>query len=115
MLRALAYYDALIFPTIIEEMVGLVVIEAFAAKIPVIGSDVKGIAEQVKDGETGFLFKRGNPKDLAGILKKIIANPSLLKTLSGNIFPPKQFDEIALETLKAYKAVLQNYKGISLI
>ncbi|MDQ6844429.1 MAG: glycosyltransferase, partial [Bacteroidota bacterium] len=99
-------YDALIFPSIIEEMVGLVVMEAFAAGIPVIGSDVKGIAEQITDGETGLLFETGNVKALGEILKEVLDNPAKLKSLSGNIIMPKKFDEIAIYSLTVYKEAL---------
>jgi len=48
----------------------LVILEAMLAKVLVIGSDVHGIRELIKDGETGFLFKEG---DARGLSKKIIA------------------------------------------
>ncbi len=105
-ISTLQQYDALIFPSIIEEMVGLVVMEAFAAGIPVIGSDVKGIAEQITDGETGLLFETGNVKALGEILKEVLDNPAKLKSLSGNIIMPKKFDEIAIYSLTVYKEAL---------
>jgi len=40
------------------------VLEAKAMAKPVLGADIGGIPEQVKDGKTGWLFKSGNVKDL---------------------------------------------------
>jgi len=105
-LETLSRYDALIFPTIIEEMVGLVVMEAFAAKIPVIGSAVKGIAEQVEDGKTGILFEAGNAKELKNILERVTTTPSILTNLAGNIRLPGNFGDVACHSLKIYESVL---------
>ena len=105
-LNMLGQYSALVFPTVIEEMVGLVVMEAFAVNIPVIGSDVKGIAEQIEDGKTGILFKAGNVEALKVILEKVIEDPSILKELATNITIPVKFDSVAVSTFKTYIAAL---------
>lgn len=107
-IQVLQQYDALIFPSLIQEMVGLVVMEAFAAKIPVIGSSAKGIAEQIKDGETGFLFENGNSTALRNILSRVIKNPLLLKALAENILPPVRFDKVALHSLQEYNNAIKN-------
>jgi len=104
----LASYDALLFPTIIQEMVGLVVMEAFAAGIPVIGSTVNGISEQVINGENGILFEPGNVRELSKILEDLLNDPSLLNSLKENIAMPGTFDKIGVETYQQYhKSVLE--------
>jgi len=104
----LASYDALLFPTIIQEMVGLVVMEAFAAGIPVIGSTVNGISEQVINGENGMLFEPGNVRELSKILEDLLNDPSLLNSLKENIAMPGTFDKIGVETYQQYhKSVLE--------
>jgi glycosyltransferase involved in cell wall biosynthesis len=103
----LQQYDALIFPTIIQEMVGLVVQEAFAAGIPVIGSNAKGIAEQVTDRVDGLLFKAGDVQSLKQILNEVISNVSLLPQLAANIKTPGLFNEVAAEALKIYASVFE--------
>jgi len=47
------------------EAFGLVCIEAGAVERPIIASDIEGVREAVKDGVTGYLFKKGDPMDLA--------------------------------------------------
>jgi glycosyltransferase involved in cell wall biosynthesis len=98
----LQQYDALVFPTVIEEMVGLVVQEAFVAGVPVIGSDVSGIKEQLKDGVTGLLFESGHVIQLSKILHRVINDKELLKLLKKNIESPLQFDEVTLKVLAVY-------------
>lgn len=62
--RVMSGYSALILPSMFSEMSPLVVQEAFAAGIPVIGSNVYGIAEHVQDGVNGLLFQFGNALSL---------------------------------------------------
>jgi glycosyltransferase involved in cell wall biosynthesis len=46
----------------------LAVLEAWAAGLPVVASDVKGLRELVRDGESGVLFPSGDADRLAAIL-----------------------------------------------
>jgi len=50
-----------------------VILEAFAAACPVVGSDVAGIPEFVRDGETGLLAKPADPDDLARRIVEVLA------------------------------------------
>ena len=47
------------------ENYSMTVLESFACGTPVIGADIGGIPEQVKDGENGLLFGSGNADQLA--------------------------------------------------
>jgi glycosyltransferase involved in cell wall biosynthesis len=62
--------DVLAVPSIVArdgetEGMPTVILEAFAAACPVVGSRVAGIPEFVHDGETGFLAEPADPDDLA--------------------------------------------------
>jgi glycosyltransferase involved in cell wall biosynthesis len=104
----LGSYHALCLPSTFSEMSPLVIQEAFAAGIPVIGSDVYGIAEQVREGVNGLLFRFNDPGSLQNVLRRIIGDPSLLRKMSENVGDPLQFSEIAMETLNVYNRILEN-------
>ena len=52
------------------ETFGMVVIEAFAAGIPVIGGNIGNIAALIQDGVTGFLFDYQSPESLAAAVRR---------------------------------------------
>lgn len=57
-------YELVIQPSS-EEAFGLTVVEAMAAKIPVLVSNVDGPGEITKHGKIAYMFEKDNPKDLA--------------------------------------------------
>lgn len=58
--RVLQEMDLLAVPSVWFETGPLVVLEAFAAGLPVVGSDLGGIAERVRHGESGWLVPAGD-------------------------------------------------------
>lgn len=61
--------DISAFPSLIEGL-GLAGIEAMAAGVPLVSSNVHGIRDYVIDGETGYTF---NPSDIDGFARAISA------------------------------------------
>jgi glycosyltransferase involved in cell wall biosynthesis len=53
------------------------ILEAMRAGLPVVASAVGGIAESVRDGETGFTIPPGDVDDLRGRLKQLLTDPDL--------------------------------------
>ena len=96
-------YDALVVPSVWLETGPLVVLEAFAAGVPVIGSRLGGIAEMVRDGEDGLLFEPNDETQLALAIKKI---ENIKSNLRNNISKPKTTGEVASQHLKLYKELL---------
>ncbi|HEY0297842.1 MAG TPA: glycosyltransferase family 4 protein [Arachidicoccus sp.] len=91
--RHLKNYDLMVEPSLFDN-IGLTLIEAMAAKLPVIVSKTNISNEILHEGEYGFLFSIGNPFDLADIIKKIL------------------FTDIAtikFHTQKAYNHIAENY------
>lgn len=66
--------DIAVVPSHVEPL-GLVVMEAMAHALPVVGSDVGGIPEMIVDGETGLLVSPRDPQSLAGALERLINSP----------------------------------------
>lgn len=48
-----------------------VVLESFAAGVPVIASDIEGVQELVRDNDNGMRFKPGDAKELAAKIEKL--------------------------------------------
>jgi glycosyltransferase involved in cell wall biosynthesis len=101
-------YDVLVLPSMIAEMAPLVIREAFAAGIPVIGSDIGGISEVIQDGYNGFLYEMGDFTELRSILTSLINDHELLTKLKSHIAPPRTFNIVSDEIETEYLAVLQS-------
>lgn len=74
----LAAADGLILPSHWEGMPN-VVLEAMAASLPVIATDVEGTQELVQHGETGWLVPPGRPSALANAILEFASNLSQRK------------------------------------
>jgi len=77
---ALSKIRLLILPSAAEGF-GLVLIEAMAAGIPVVATDVPGIRDVVQDGVTGLLVPSAQPQRLADAINRLIADPLLRNRL----------------------------------
>lgn len=76
--EALPYYslfDVFVLPSGEPEPFGGVVMEAMSAGLPVIGSNLGGTTEQVKEGWNGYLFENRNPEDLASKIELFLDDP----------------------------------------
>ena len=101
--KTLSNYHCLCLPSVICEMSPLIIQEAFAAGIPVIASDVYGNAEQIKNGDNGWLFKFNDSNDLKNKLKELIENPEKILIAKKNIPAVKSFSAVADEYEQLYK------------
>lgn len=59
-----------------NEVLPMSIIEAMAASLPVVATNIAGIPEEVVDGETGFLVPPGSPVALARRLVDVLAQPA---------------------------------------
>ena len=64
-----------------SEGLPLSVVEAMAAGLPVVASDVGGLRELVRDGETGMLVPSRDPAALADALQPLLADRELRRRL----------------------------------
>jgi glycosyltransferase involved in cell wall biosynthesis len=81
--RALDESSLLVLPSRSEGM-GRVVVEALLRGRPVLGSNVGGIRDLVRDGENGLLF---GPGDLAAALERALTDRALLDRLAAGARP----------------------------
>lgn len=78
----LASSDALIVPSVWEEVFGIVIIEAFAYGKPVIATSIGAIPELVTPGRTGYLVYPGDINNLASLLVRLANAPWDLREMS---------------------------------
>jgi glycosyltransferase involved in cell wall biosynthesis len=55
----------------------LSILEAMRAGLPVVASDVGGVAESVHDGESGYLVRRGDVAQLRDRIERLLRDPAL--------------------------------------
>jgi len=102
----LSRLDALVVPSLWFENAPLVIYSAQAARLPVIGSHVAGIAELVTHGDNGLLFSPGDVQALASIVRNLSENPDELNRLSKNARPPKSINVYVDELLAVYAGLI---------
>ena len=82
--RLMADAVFLVFPSICYESLSMSLIEAFSVGLPVIASNLRSMAELIKDGSTGKLFSSGSSDELAATINWALANPDELKSMHSN-------------------------------
>lgn len=65
-----------------QESFGLVVLEAMSCEVPAIGTNVGGIPEVIKHGETGYVVELGDVEQAANYAIKLLADDPLLELFS---------------------------------
>ncbi|MCD6264956.1 MAG: glycosyltransferase [Deltaproteobacteria bacterium] len=78
-----------VLPSVVNEKgetegLGVVLLEAMACGIPVIGSNVGGIPDIISDGETGLLATQKDPDDLAQKIIRLLSDERLRTVLIEN-------------------------------
>ena len=85
------------------------VIEAFALGKPVLGSNIGGIPELVKDGKTGLTFEVGNVEDLRTKIKYLLNNSDKIVEMGKNA---RKFVEVELNEEKYYNKLFSIYRRL---
>ena len=72
------YYQSaalLVFPSVRDEGLGLVNIEAMGCGCPVLAADVRSLADVIIEGQTGFVYPAGDTNALTRRLEELLAAP----------------------------------------
>ncbi len=102
---ALVSLDLLVVPSVWIENAPFVIKEAFLAGLPVVTSDLGGMAELVEHEGSGLLFPAGHTDDLRRALKRLITEPGLLARLRAGIPSVNTIEEDAETTHAVYQAL----------
>lgn len=112
--RVMAACDVFVFPTLpgFGEGFGLATLEAMAASLPVVASNLGPLPEIVLDGETGLLVRPGDVDSLADAILRLASHPELMIRM-GQQGQLRAGTEFSLErmvdgTVDVYHEVLQN-------
>jgi glycosyltransferase involved in cell wall biosynthesis len=91
-----------------------VVIEAASCGLPSIGSNIYGLSDAIKVGETGLLVPARSSKLLEEAMLKLVNNDKLRNEMGLNARKRVTYhfsqDNITLKILKLYKGLLENEK-----
>ena len=77
--------DCVIIPSRSEGQ-GIVALEAFAAGVPVIASNVGGLPESIVDRKTGFLIAPANPNEIATTANLIKQDPATARKIADKAY-----------------------------
>jgi glycogen synthase len=87
-------------------------LEAVAAKLPVIGANTGGIPELIRHGESGMLFDPDSSDDLVACIQFYLDKPALAETFAQNAYTTmvKEFhpDKIARKVIEFYNSVISS-------
>ena len=101
--KILSSLDALAVPSLWYENSPLTIHEAFLARIPVLASNLGGMAELVTDNLSGLTFQPGDAVDLARAIRRLAIEPGLLDRLRQGIPPVKTIQENVSELTAIYQ------------
>lgn len=91
-----------------------VILEAMAAGVPVVASDIGGVQELIGNNERGLLFPVGDISQLAEHIKRIVTDPDLGKCLAGRASQwlraqDLTWERTAQQYAKLYEQVVDEY------
>jgi glycosyltransferase involved in cell wall biosynthesis len=105
----LACLDLLVHPALAEGL-GVAVLKAAAAGVPVVGFAAGGLSEAVVDGETGLLVPPKDAVALRGAIARLVENPALRRELgeAGRIRMQSDFSIAAMvdDHVQLYESIL---------
>jgi glycosyltransferase involved in cell wall biosynthesis len=105
--RVMSEIDVLVVPSRWYENAPAVIFEAFAARAPVVATDLGGMSEFVRHGENGLLFELENAEDLSRQLRRLCEEPGLLEGLRAGIGPVKTLGEFTDELEEIYDSLVR--------
>lgn len=103
--------DCAVFPSLYEPF-GIVALESFAAKIPLVVSNTGGLPEVVRHGVTGSVTQVNDADSLAGGIIEILCNQEYAQTLVNNAQSELRerfaWAELATQTEAVFLKVIQH-------
>ncbi len=106
----LAAMDLFVFPSILPEGMPMVLLEAMAAGVPIIGTTVAGVTDVLRDGCEGLLTAPGDAAALAAAVARVMSAPALWHDLraAAHAWQQARFSDasMAAGVAAAYREIL---------
>ena len=100
--------DCAVFPSLYEPF-GIVALESFAARVPVVVSNTGGLPEVVKHNQTGIVTQADDPDSLTWGILQVLENPEqsqkLVECAYKSIAKNFSWDKLAKQTCAVYEQV----------
>lgn len=108
--------DCAVFPSLYEPF-GIVALESFAARVPVVVSDTGGLPEVVRHTKTGIVTWTNNPDSLAWGILEVLEHPEYARWLVDNAYEDLdrrfRWDRLAQQTEAVYGRVLHERSQVN--
>jgi len=104
----LAQLDLLVVPSLWRENAPLIVLQALASGLPLLLSDVEGMADQVQPGTNALLFPPGNSCALAGLIQQLEEDPQRLAALVNQGGSPRTITDYSDQLELLYAQLLRS-------
>lgn len=103
--------DVLVVPSIVDnkgaqEGLPTVIMEAFAAKIPVVATSTGGVPDVIKNNVTGMLIKEKSTQEIVNAIKKLLSDKDLYKSIVDEAYKYAQKYDYA-EVAKRYYGLIE--------
>ena len=109
--ETLGAYDATLVPSQWLETGPLTVLESFAAGIPVVGSNLGGVAELVSHDRDGWLVRHADVGAWRSAIRRLVSDRALVARLRAGVRPPRSTDDVAADMVAVYEAIAPRAAG----
>jgi glycosyltransferase involved in cell wall biosynthesis len=103
--ETLADYDATVVPSQWLETGPLTALESFAAGVPVLGSNLGGIAELVTHDRDGWLVRHADVGAWRSALRRLASDRLLVQRLRAGVPLPRSTDDVAADMAVVYETI----------
>ena len=104
----LSELDFVVMPSFYYENSPVSIAEAFAARRPVIATNLGGMSEMVEHGVNGLLFERGDVRGLAEAMRALIEDTALRERLRLGIKPVRSIEDEVDQLLDMYRVAVED-------
>ena len=77
----------------------------FAARVPIVASNIGAMPEKIRHGVDGLLFPPADASALAQILQSLLQDPTQLSTLQSNIRPTRLMQDHVQDIQSIYHSL----------